>query len=71
MHRVEGIPRLLLLTVEPEARMTDAIGTLCLYGFLIQDEDVYHMHRLVHLVISIWLVREKHEAEAREASMQH
>jgi hypothetical protein len=69
----KSIPLSLLLTVEPEARMTNAMGTICSYGFLTlrEDEDVYDMHRLAHLAIRIWLAQERRAAEVKEAAMKH
>ncbi|MCJ1309581.1 hypothetical protein MMC25_003241, partial [Agyrium rufum] len=69
----KSVPLSLLPVIQPEARMTNAIGTICSYGFLTQreGEDVYDMHRLVHLAIRIWLARENHEIRVREAVTKH
>jgi tetratricopeptide (TPR) repeat protein len=69
----KSIPPSLLPIIRPEARMINTIGTICSYGFLTrrENEDVYDMHRLVHLAIKIWLSREKREAEVRKAAMKY
>jgi tetratricopeptide (TPR) repeat protein len=58
----KAIPLSILPSVEPEERMVRAVGTLCGYSFMIKrgEEDVYDMHRLVHLATGIW--RKKYDA---------
>ncbi|KAF5846047.1 hypothetical protein GGP41_008575 [Bipolaris sorokiniana] len=53
----KAIPRSILPRVRSRVRMTDAIGTLCAHSFLIrrENEEVYDIHRLVHLATRIWV----------------
>ncbi|KAF2269765.1 TPR repeat protein [Lojkania enalia] len=53
----KAIPQSILPSLQSEVRMTDAIGTLCAYSFLVRrgDEDEYDIHRLVHLATRIWI----------------
>jgi hypothetical protein len=74
----KGIPCSLLQEVKPEARITDAIGTLCSYTLFSYtlltprgDDDVYDMHRLVDLAIRIWLDREGRITEAKKDAIKH
>ena len=56
----KAIPRSILPPIQPDEQMTRAIGTLCAYSFLERrgNEEIYDMHRLVHLSTRIWI--EKH-----------
>jgi hypothetical protein len=69
----KGIPLSLLPIAESEAHRVDTISLICSYGFLTRrdNEDIYDMHRLVHLAIRIWLARERRETDIREAAMKH
>ena len=69
----KAIPHSILPGVQPEARMTSAIGTLCAYAFLTkrQNKKVYDMHRLVHLAIRIWNSQHGNPMETRKRAMLH
>lgn len=51
-----GIPKSILPPTEPEEKLEYAIGTLRAYDFVTrrENEDIYDMHRLVHLAARIW-----------------
>lgn len=60
----KAIPKSILPSLGTEEKMTQAIGTLCGYGFLSRqredlsqqrEDDVYDMHSLVHVSIRLWL----------------
>ena len=55
----KAIPRSILPSVEPEERMVHAIGTLRAYAFVTKssDDNIYDMHRLVHLATKVWLCK--------------
>lgn len=69
----KAIPRSILPTVQPEARMLDAIGMICSYSFAVKrdNEEIYDMHRLVHLATRIWLNQEGHGVETRKKAIEH
>jgi hypothetical protein len=69
----KAIPRSILPTVQPEARMANAIGTLCAYSFAVkrENEDTYDVHRLVHLATRIWVDQYGSMAETREKAVHH
>lgn len=52
----KAIPKSIFPSIEPEERLEYAIGTLCAYDFMTrrENEDIYDMHRLVHLAARIW-----------------
>ncbi|KAK5652534.1 hypothetical protein OQA88_10440 [Cercophora sp. LCS_1] len=56
----KAIPRSILPECGSEAKMLDALGTLCAYAFLTRqgESETYVMHSLVHLATQIW-VRER------------
>ncbi|KAK3613742.1 hypothetical protein LTR56_027703 [Elasticomyces elasticus] len=68
-----AIPESILPQIKPQARMTRAVGLLCSYSFLArrQDEEVYDMHRLVHLATRIWDERYGSLAETRQRAVTH
>jgi tetratricopeptide (TPR) repeat protein len=69
----KAIPRSILPIVQPDERMVRAIGTLCSYSFVVRrgDEDMYDIHRLVHLATRIWVKKHGVAAEAMEQVIQH
>ncbi|KAF2192075.1 hypothetical protein K469DRAFT_805508 [Zopfia rhizophila CBS 207.26] len=69
----KAIPRSILPTVQPEERMMRAISTICSYSFAVKrdGEDVYDIHRLVHLATRIWINRDGRGAETRKRAIQH
>ncbi|KAM0255776.1 hypothetical protein ACHAQJ_005446 [Trichoderma viride] len=51
----KSIPRSLLPEGESQEQFRHAIGTLLGYAFLIpRQEEVYDMHRLVHIAVNLW-----------------
>ena len=68
-----AIPRSILPSIEPEARMIDALGTICSYSFAVkrENEDTYDMHRLVHLATRVWVNRNNRLEEVKETAIQH
>jgi tetratricopeptide (TPR) repeat protein len=69
----KAIPRSILPTIRPEARLVDAIGTICSYSFMVKrdNEEVFDMHRLVHLAIRIWLDRDGRRVGIRKKAIEH
>jgi tetratricopeptide (TPR) repeat protein len=69
----KAIPRSILPVIEPEARMTTAIGTLWSYSFITtrNGSQTYDMHRLVHLAARIWVREEGLTAEAQKRALDH
>ncbi|OQE46643.1 hypothetical protein PENCOP_c001G07899 [Penicillium coprophilum] len=66
----KAIPRSIFPPIKPEERLEYAIGTLCAYDFITrrENEDIYDMHRLVHLAAQIWT--RKHDlANATETKL--
>ena len=68
----KGIPQSILPGQESNRKLTDAIGTLCGYRFLGRrgEEDVYDMHRLVHLAAKMW-TQEEAEGVCKETPFRH
>jgi hypothetical protein len=69
----KAIPRSILPIVQPEARMVDAISTICSYSFAVKrdNEEIYDMHRLVYLVIRIWLDQDGRGVDTRKQAIGH
>ncbi|XTI87088.1 kinesin light chain [Cenococcum geophilum] len=69
----KAIPHSILPIVQPEERMVRAIGTLCAYSFVVRrgDEDIYDIHRLVHLATRIWIEKHGIAAETMEKAIRH
>lgn len=69
----KAIPHSILPRIQPEARMEDAIGTLCSYSFLAkrEDENMYDMHRLVHLATRTWIRYKGREVETSRTASAH
>ena len=69
----KAIPESILPRIEPEARMTGAVGKLCSYSFLAKrhKEKTYDMHRLVHLAARIWDDRYGYAAKTRQGARLH
>lgn len=69
----KAIPRSILPAIEPEARMTAAIGTLCAYSFITprRDGKTYDMHRLVHVAAGIWLQQKGLVVETQRKALVH
>lgn len=69
----KGVPLSLLSTIQPETVIYNAIGTICSYLFVTkrEGEDVYCIHRLVHLAMRIWLDRNRQGVGARKKAVEH
>ncbi|KAK6428170.1 hypothetical protein LTR95_015688, partial [Oleoguttula sp. CCFEE 5521] len=69
----KAIPHSILPAVQPAARMTSAIGTLCSYSFITrrEGEKQYDMHRLVHVAARIWADKNGSLADTQRRAMQH
>ena len=69
----KAIPRSILPIVQLDEQMVRAIGTLCAYSFVVRrgDEDMYDIHRLVHLATRIWVEKHGVAAETMKQAIQH
>jgi len=69
----KAIPRSILPTIEPEARMTSAIGTLWSYSFITTRSDgkTYDMHRLVYVAVRVWIQQKGLVAETQRNALEH
>jgi len=69
----KAIPRSILPAIEPEARMTAAIGTLWSYSFITprRDGKTYDMHRLVHVAARIWLQQKGFVVNTQGKALEH
>jgi tetratricopeptide (TPR) repeat protein len=69
----KAIPRSILPAMEPEARMTTAIGTLCSYSFITirNDRKTYDMHRLVHIAAKVWVQQKGLMVEMQKTALEH
>jgi len=69
----KAIPRSILPVIEPEARMTTAIGTLWSYSFIStrNDSQTYDMHRLVHVAARVWLQQKGLMVETQKRTLEH
>ena len=69
----KAIPYSILPAAYPEARLAEAIGTLCSYSFLERRDNgtKLDMHRLVHLATRIWISQNGREAETSKAALKH
>jgi tetratricopeptide (TPR) repeat protein len=69
----KAIPRSILPAIEPEARMTTAIGTLWSYSFIAtrNDSQTYDMHRLVHVAARVWIREKGLMMETQRRALQH
>lgn len=68
-----AIPYSILPATDSEARLAEAIGTLCSYSFLERRDDgtKFDMHRLVSLTTRIWVKQNGQEAETTMAALKH
>ena len=68
-----AIPRSLLPRPSTEEELINAIGTLRGYAFLEQREEdnIFDMHRLVHLAARVWVNKEDRLQATRRASILH
>jgi tetratricopeptide (TPR) repeat protein len=69
----KAIPRSILPAIEPEARMTSAIGTLSSYSFITTRSDgkTYDMHRLVHVAARVWIQQKGLAMETQRKALEH
>jgi tetratricopeptide (TPR) repeat protein len=69
----KAIPLSILPPVQSEEQMVRAIGTLCGYSFLVKrgEDDIYDMHRLVHLATGIWVEKYGSAVETAKKAIQH
>jgi tetratricopeptide (TPR) repeat protein len=69
----KAIPRSILPVIEPEARMTTALGTLWSYSFITtrNDSQKYDMHRLVHVAARVWIREKGLMVETQKKALQH
>ncbi|KAF4540233.1 uncharacterized protein LTHEOB_9329 [Lasiodiplodia theobromae] len=69
----KAIPYSILPTEHPQARLGEAIGTLCAYSFLERRDDgkKFDMHRLVHLATGIWVVQNGLAVATSMAAIKH
>ena len=69
----KAIPRSILPAIEPEARMTTAIGTLWSYSFITarNDSQTYDMHRLVHVAARVWIREKGLMMETQKRALEH
>ena len=68
-----AIPCSILPAMQPKERMVHAIGTLSGYAFLVRRgvEDMYDLHRLVHLATRVWVRKNGVAAEIGVQAIQH
>ncbi|KAI1170462.1 hypothetical protein F4777DRAFT_583864 [Nemania sp. FL0916] len=69
----KAIPQSILPGLPVEAEMDAAIGTLCEYAFLVRrgDDDMFDMHRLVHVATRVWLQQNDDAVTKATASAIH
>ncbi|KAJ3561843.1 hypothetical protein NPX13_g8787 [Xylaria arbuscula] len=69
----KAIPRSILPKLLREEEMEHAIGVLCGYNFLgrREEEDIFDMHRLVHVAIRVWIQEEKIRYETDSRVISH
>ncbi|KAH8730737.1 TPR repeat protein, partial [Phaeosphaeriaceae sp. PMI808] len=69
----KAIPRSLLPKPESEVDFDNAIGTLQGYSFLVrqEEEELYDMHRLVHLATRIWISKHDDAVGIMKRAVQH
>lgn len=69
----KAIPYSILPAEYPQARLAEAIGTLCAYSFLERRDDgeKFDMHRLVHLATGIWVVQNGMAVVTSVAALEH
>ena len=69
----KAIPRSILPVIEPEARMTTAIGILWSYSFITtrNDSKTFDMHRLVHVAARVWVQQKGLMMETQRMVLEH
>ncbi|KAK5625679.1 hypothetical protein RRF57_001395 [Xylaria bambusicola] len=69
----KAIPQSILPKTLVQEEMENAIGVLCGYAFLTRrdEEDMFDMHRLVHVATRVWVQNEKLERQTEAGAIQH
>ncbi|KAI0517818.1 TPR-like protein [Xylaria bambusicola] len=69
----KAIPQSILPETLVQEEMENAIGVLCGYAFLTrrEEEDMFDMHRLVHIATRVWVKNEKLERQTEAGAIQH
>ncbi|KAI1500989.1 putative kinesin light chain 1 [Biscogniauxia marginata] len=67
----KAIPQSILPTFDTEVERVTAIGTLCGYNFLVRrgEDEMFDMHRLVHLATRLWTRNEGREYQAKNKAI--
>ncbi|TLS22645.1 uncharacterized protein PpBr36_05749 [Pyricularia pennisetigena] len=69
----KAIPPSIFPSVGLESEQSMALGVLCGYSFLTEQENgaTYDMHRLVHFALRIWVKRQCNSREQRQDVLVH
>ena len=70
----KAIPQSILPRLLVEEEVEYAIGMLCGYAFLVrreEDEDIFDMHRLVHIAARVWVRKENLTKETQTKAIKH
>ncbi|KAI0145536.1 hypothetical protein GGR57DRAFT_506731 [Xylariaceae sp. FL1272] len=69
----KAIPRSILPRSQTKEERQHAIGVLCGYAFLVRRgaEDMYDMHRLVHVAIRVWVQKNGAVDETERSAIRH
>jgi hypothetical protein len=69
----KAIPRSILPSVEPDEQMVHAISTLCAYALMVRrtNEEIYDLHRLVHIATRVWLGKHGLAVEKTEKAIRY
>ncbi|KAI0537281.1 hypothetical protein GGR58DRAFT_527494 [Xylaria digitata] len=69
----KAIPQSILPMPPVQEEMEHAIGVLCGYAFLVRrgDDDMFDMHRLVHIATQVWVQRENIINETKADAIGH
>ncbi|KAI1340781.1 kinase subdomain-containing protein [Xylariaceae sp. FL0016] len=69
----KAISQSILPKLSSEEELERSIGVLCGYAFLVRrgDDDVFDMHRLVHVAIRVWLQQNGDIDQAESDAVRH
>ncbi|KAI8630073.1 TPR-like protein [Xylariaceae sp. FL1651] len=70
----KAVPQSILPKLLVEEEMEHAISVLCGYAFLVRrgkEEDVFDMHRLVHIAARVWVRKENRIREIGTKAIKH
>ena len=69
----QDIPQSMLPGSPPGEDVETAIDVLCGYAFLVRrgDDDIFNMHRLVHIAIRVWVRKQNAVEEMQSNAIQH